>query len=235
MDTTWHPSNKVKGLMYKEQITTQELKEAIIDCWLWMFGDDPIYKQMLQTQFNKEIINTEHPRKENLLKVIDNIESVACSFKVEEISKTSINRLKVLSKKCADMELSTITIEVSGEDSILEARESSLVLSNSIGFNKTDQVKIATAISELARNITRYAERGTIELIPIINRDQKGLKIIAIDQGPGIEHLDEVLSGTYNSKDGLGIGLLGTKRLTDEFSGESGSGKGTKVIAIKYL
>lgn len=133
------------------------------------------------------------------------------------------------------MEIQSTCIQVESEWDIVEARQSGRTLAKEIGFGDVDQARITTAISELARNIYLYACPGEI-FISLIEEDSKrGLKIMAQDEGPGIEDLKKVMEDGYTTSGGLGAGLPGVKRLMDYFSLESSPGKGTKVIAIKWL
>ena len=103
-----------------------------------------------------------------------------------------------------------------------------------IGLSKFTSVKVATAVSELARNIVFYAGKGTVELRAV--RDEKGaaLQIIASDQGPGIgpAKLEEIWSGTYKSQRGMGKGLVAVKKLVDEFQLDTAPGRGTTVTCM---
>ncbi|HBL26240.1 MAG TPA: hypothetical protein DD490_05325, partial [Acidobacteria bacterium] len=104
-----------------------------------------------------------------------------------------------------------------------------------IGLSKFTSVKVATAVSELARNIVFYAGRGTVELRVV--RDDKGtsgLQIVATDQGPGIPpaKLEEIWAGTYKSQRGMGKGLVAVKKLVDEFQLDTAAGKGTTVTCL---
>ena len=106
-----------------------------------------------------------------------------------------------------------------------------------LGFSAVDQTKIATVVSELARNIVCYAASGTIELKEL--RDAAGtvvgIEVRAQDQGPGIAGLDEILAGRYRSKTGMGLGLLGAKRLMGDLQVDTAPGRGTTVAARRYL
>jgi serine/threonine-protein kinase RsbT len=104
-----------------------------------------------------------------------------------------------------------------------------------IGLSKFASVKVATAVSELARNIIFYATRGTVELRSL--KDDKGvmgLQIIASDQGPGIPpaKLEEIWAGTYKSQRGMGKGLVAVKKLVDEFQLDTRPGIGTTVTCM---
>jgi serine/threonine-protein kinase RsbT len=127
-----------------------------------------------------------------------------------------------------------LEIAVHSEQDIVLARRSARQLASQVGFDEIDQAKIATAISELARNIHRYAHTGAIRL-SALPPPRPGVRIVARDAGPGIPHLEGILSGAYRSRTGLGLGILGCKRLMDEFAIESGAGKGTCVTIAKYL
>ncbi len=120
------------------------------------------------------------------------------------------------------------------EDDIVKVRSLARNKAVSIGFQSTDQVKIATAVSELARNIFWYAGKGKIELHEVEN-PRKGLRIVATDNGPGIKNVDEIMSGNYKSKTGLGLGIRGCKKLMDEFKILSSPGIGTTITICKYL
>lgn len=103
-----------------------------------------------------------------------------------------------------------------------------------IGLSKFTSVKVATAVSELARNIVFYAGKGAVELRTM--RDDKGqsLQIIASDQGPGIPgpKLEEIWAGTYKSQRGMGKGLVAVKKLVDEFQLDTAPGRGTTVTCM---
>lgn len=125
-------------------------------------------------------------------------------------------------------------VPVAKEQDIIIARNAGRELCRRIGFGPTEQVKVATAISELARNIVLYAGRGTIEL-RVLDGPDKGIEIIARDDGPGIEDLERVFAGVRRSRRGMGLGLIGTKRLMDRFNIVSKPGSGTTVTIAKRL
>ena len=103
-----------------------------------------------------------------------------------------------------------------------------------IGLSKFTSVKVATAVSELARNIVFYAGKGTVEFRS--HKDDRGptLQIVASDTGPGIDprKLDEIWAGTYKSQRGMGKGLAAVKKLVDDFDLDTGPGRGTKVTCL---
>ena len=103
------------------------------------------------------------------------------------------------------------------------------------GFNETNQVLIATAASELATNIVKYAKQGEV-ILKIVQKDrQLGIQIIARDDGPGIKNIEKVMQDNFStSKDSLGLGLPSVRRIMDEFKIESRPGHGTVVSALKW-
>ena len=103
-----------------------------------------------------------------------------------------------------------------------------------IGLSKFTSVKVATAVSELARNIVFYAGRGSVELRAVRDDKGPGLRIVATDQGPGIDaaKLEEIWGGTYKSQRGMGKGLVAVKKLVDEFQLDTAPGRGTTVICV---
>jgi serine/threonine-protein kinase RsbT len=127
-----------------------------------------------------------------------------------------------------------VMVPIVREVDIVRARQEARTIAAAIGFDHTGQVKIATAVSELARNIFRYASTGKIEL-STVERPSVGIRIVAVDHGPGIANIDAVLSGSYRSKTGMGLGLLGCQRLMDAFEVDTAVGRGTRVVASKHL
>lgn len=124
-----------------------------------------------------------------------------------------------------------IAIKVEGD--IVRARGAGRDMCRDLGLSEINQVKVATAISELARNIFHYAKTGNIALRRLA-APRAGIEIIATDQGPGIPDLKLVLSGAYKSKTGMGKGLLGARRLVDFFEVDTGPDRGTRVVLRKY-
>ena len=125
-----------------------------------------------------------------------------------------------------------VPIDSSGD--IVSARQKGRVLAEQLGFSGSELTLIATAISEVARNIVEYAGSGEILLIPIVQGNRRGIKIIAQDEGPGIPDIEHALQDGYSTSSGLGLGLPGAKRLMDDLQIVSGLGQGTKVTMIKW-
>lgn len=107
-------------------------------------------------------------------------------------------------------------------------------LAQQCGFSEANCVAIGTAILEVARNIVRYAGQGTVSIIPIHDDIGIGLRVSAIDNGPGILDLTAALQDGYTTGRGLGCGLPGAKRLMDQFDIESQPGIGTSITMTKW-
>ena len=116
---------------------------------------------------------------------------------------------------------------------IITARQQGRAVAAQLGFSSTDQTLIATAISEVARNILLYAQRGEIIVRPVQN-GKSGITIIAHDEGPGIPDINLALRNGYSTSNSLGLGLPGTKRIMDEFTIVSEVGKGTTITVKKW-
>lgn len=119
------------------------------------------------------------------------------------------------------------SIKIESEADISTVRSEARRICDRAGAKPFAMQRVTTIVSELARNIILYAQRGMVEIIPIKNKEMRVL-IRATDQGPGIPNLERVLSGSYKSKTGLGRGLLGSKLLADKFEVSTGS-SGTQV------
>jgi len=126
-------------------------------------------------------------------------------------------------------------IPIERELDVVTARQKGRELAAGVGFSSTDQTLLATAISELARNIVSYAGRGTIELVSIEDAGRRGIMVVASDHGPGIPDVELALRDGYSTGNSLGVGLPGTRRLVDEFELISAPGKGTTVTLKKWL
>lgn len=104
-----------------------------------------------------------------------------------------------------------------------------------VGFTASEATLIASAISELARNIVCHADRGSIVLKPVKGTNgSRGLTIVSSDSGPGIDDVAQALRDGYSSSGGLGLGLPGVRRLMDEFNIDSSAGTGTTVTVTKW-
>ena len=132
------------------------------------------------------------------------------------------------------MTAQTTRIAINTEMDIATAILQAGRMSEQIGFGPGDQSRIATAVSELARNIIKYAGTGHVVISPAERRGLLGIEIVAEDQGPGIADLERAMSDHYSSGGTLGPGLPGVRRLLDEFAVESAPGQGTRVTGRKW-
>jgi serine/threonine-protein kinase RsbT len=127
-----------------------------------------------------------------------------------------------------------IDIPIVVEEDIVRARGAGRDMCRALGLTEINQVKVATAISELARNIFHYAKPGRI-VLRRLGSPRPGIEIVASDKGPGIPDLKLVLSGNYRSKTGMGKGLLGARRLVDFFEIDTSASGGTVVTLRKFV
>jgi serine/threonine-protein kinase RsbT len=125
-------------------------------------------------------------------------------------------------------------ITIRSDDDVVAARREARELAASLGFEPTDLTLLATAISEVARNITAYAGEGEIVVSVRNNGGRLGIRVVARDAGPGIDDVDLALRDGYSTGEGLGLGLPGARRLVDEFAIDTAPGRGTVVTMVKW-
>jgi serine/threonine-protein kinase RsbT len=126
------------------------------------------------------------------------------------------------------------TLLVRNTDDIVNVRQVVRKVAISTGFNLVDQTKIITAASELARNTVIYGGGGILKIELLSNGSKSGVKLTFEDEGPGIPDVELALKDGYTSGQGLGMGLGGARRLSNEFEIESKPGKGTRVAITKW-
>jgi serine/threonine-protein kinase RsbT len=126
-----------------------------------------------------------------------------------------------------------IRVPITSDQDVIAARQKGRALAVKLEFSPGDSTLIATAISELARNIVSYARHGEIRLLSL-NSGRPGIVIVASDKGPGIEDIRQAMRDGFSTSGSLGLGLPGVRRLMDEFEIASERGKGTTVIAKKW-
>ncbi|HJS67021.1 MAG TPA: anti-sigma regulatory factor [Nitrospiraceae bacterium] len=129
---------------------------------------------------------------------------------------------------------SEAVIPINSDTDIVTARQQGRELATALGFVSTDSTLLATAISELARNIIRYAKHGEIRIAPVQSGDQVGIAVVARDNGPGIANMSLAMQDGYSTSGGLGMGLPGVKRMMDEFHLVSDTNNGTTVTIKKW-
>jgi serine/threonine-protein kinase RsbT len=138
------------------------------------------------------------------------------------------------------MAIAEARMPILGEDDIVLSRQHAREVARRLGFGAVDQSRIATAVSELARNVVRYATNGrgevTIrEIAPSADeRGRVGIEIVVSDEGPGIPDIDQALRDGFTSGSGMGMGLPGTRRLMDEMTIDSAAGRGTIVTIRRW-
>jgi serine/threonine-protein kinase RsbT len=125
-------------------------------------------------------------------------------------------------------------VAIGHESDIVTARLKARELAAKVGFSGSDLTIIATAISEIARNIVVYADRGEIVLSPVQQGGKRGVLIVAHDEGPGISDIEQAMRDGFSTGKSLGLGLPGAKRLMDEFEIASEVGKGTTITMRKW-
>lgn len=133
------------------------------------------------------------------------------------------------------MSLRILKLAISSELDVVAARQRAREIAVNCQFAMQDQVRIATAVSELARNVYNYARSGQVEFLMSQLDGKQALEIRVEDQGPGIGHLDEVLGGNYKSSTGMGVGLIGARRMMDQFSIATDAATGTRIVMHKLL
>lgn len=132
------------------------------------------------------------------------------------------------------MSIRFLALKIESEMDVVAARQRAREIAGICSFGLQDQARISTAVSELARNVYNYAAKGRITFAVEGNTTPQLLIITIEDQGPGIPHIKEVLSGTYQSSTGMGVGMFGAKRLMDQFHVETGA-QGTTVTLKKLF
>ena len=127
-----------------------------------------------------------------------------------------------------------VRVPVATDGDIVTARGEGRTLAVRLGFSRTDATLIATAISEVGRNILVHAGNGEIVLRPEAEGNRTGVLVVARDEGPGIADVDAALRDGFGTKNGLGLGLPGSRRIMDDFEIDSEVGRGTTVAMRKW-
>jgi serine/threonine-protein kinase RsbT len=127
-----------------------------------------------------------------------------------------------------------VHLSIASDADIVAARQIGRSLAARAGCSSTDLTVVATAISEITRNIVTHARRGHVRMQLVTKKGWRGVMIAATDRGPGIADVDRALEDGFTTGTGLGLGLPGARRLMDEFHIESTPGKGTTVVMHKW-
>lgn len=126
------------------------------------------------------------------------------------------------------------TLAIQQESDVVRARNLASMLAQELQLDKTSSIRVGTAVSELCRNMLEYAGGGMVDFRYADRNGQAGLVIRFSDTGPGISQLDTIRSGTYKSPHGMGVGLIGSQRLMDDFDIQTEAGRGTTITAVKW-
>jgi len=132
------------------------------------------------------------------------------------------------------MRAEEIRVAIHTDQDIVAARQKGRTLAVELGFSPGDATLIATAISELARNIVTYAGTGVVAIQGIQASGRQGILVIASDRGPGIADIRQAMRDGFSTSGSLGLGLPGVRRLMDEFDLQSRVGRGTTVAVKKW-
>ena len=127
-----------------------------------------------------------------------------------------------------------VRVAIRTDADVVTARQEARTMGASLGFSSTDLTLLATAISEVARNITTYAGEGEVTLRVRDESGRQGIEVLATDEGPGIEDVELAMQDGYTTGNGLGLGLPGTRRLVDEFELQTQHGVGTTIRLVKW-
>lgn len=127
-----------------------------------------------------------------------------------------------------------VVVPIDREVDIVVARQTAREMAGGLGFTETERTLVATAVSEIARNIVQYGDRGQVRIEPGSDGVRSGIVITATDSGPGIPDIDKAMTDGFSTGKGLGLGLPGARRLMDEFAVTSTPGTGTTIVMKKW-
>lgn len=125
-------------------------------------------------------------------------------------------------------------LELRDADDVVRMRRIVREQAVELGLSLVDQTKLVTAASEIARNAVVYGGGGTVSIYKLTEGVRRGVKLVFVDQGPGIPDIDKALRDGYTTGGGLGLGLGGARRLCNEFSIESAAGQGTRITMARW-
>ena len=131
--------------------------------------------------------------------------------------------------------MDAVTYSIRAEYDVAQILVAAGDFANAMGFKSQVRTKIVTAVSELVRNVIKYADRGKAELRAVEHNHRRGMEIVVTDRGPGIPDVEAALRDHFSSGGTLGLGLPGVRRIVDEFELSSDPGKGTRVKIRMWL
>jgi len=126
------------------------------------------------------------------------------------------------------------TVALRSSEDVVKVRQIARAWAVDAGFSLVDQTKLVTAASELARNTVTHGRGGAVQLDALDENGRRGLRLTFEDQGPGIPDIELALKDGYSTGGGLGLGLSGARRLSNEFSIQSRAGEGTRVSITRW-
>ncbi len=132
------------------------------------------------------------------------------------------------------MPLPSTVLEIRSSEDVVRVRQATREAAVALGFSLVDQTKLVTAASELARNTLEHGHGGEVSLEKLENGARRGIRLTFVDQGPGIADINQALKDGYTSGHGLGLGLGGARRLSNEFEIDSNPGAGTRVRIVRW-
>ena len=127
-----------------------------------------------------------------------------------------------------------VRVPIQSDSDLVDARAAARELATRLGFSRTDATLIATAVSEVARNIVVHVGQGAIVMQPLYEETRYGVEVVAEDSGSGIRNVYAALEDGYAGRGGLGLGLPGARRLMDDFDVDTGVDRGTRVTMKKW-
>jgi serine/threonine-protein kinase RsbT len=125
-------------------------------------------------------------------------------------------------------------LPIRSQEDIVRVRQATRENAIAQGFSLVDQTKLVTAASELARNTLDYGNGGEVEIERLNDSARKGVRLTFTDHGPGIEDIERALTDGFSTGGGLGLGLSGARRLSNEFSIDSTPGQGTRIMIARW-
>jgi serine/threonine-protein kinase RsbT len=130
--------------------------------------------------------------------------------------------------------MSITTMSLNASEDVVRMRAAVRQAAIAQGLSLVDQTKVVTAASELARNALDYGGGGAVDIERVQNGTRPGVRLTFVDRGPGIADIDQALKDGYTTGGGLGLGLGGAKRLSNEFSIVSQPGAGTRIVIVRW-
>jgi serine/threonine-protein kinase RsbT len=127
-----------------------------------------------------------------------------------------------------------VVLPIRSQEDIVRVRQATRENAVAQGFSLVDQTKLVTAASELARNTLDYGLGGEVEIARVSDGGRKGLRLTFSDNGPGISDLQKALTDGFSTGGGLGLGLSGARRLSNEFTIDSAPGQGTRIMIARW-